>query len=52
MDDNLNGFIWVHLRSISLCLFSDLLSAIAMMVFSDKQRSQYLDPFAYGLAFQ
>ena len=51
MDDSLNGVMWVHLWSISFRLFKDLLSAIAIIVFSDKHRSQYLDPLEYGLAF-
>ena len=51
MDDNLNGVMWVHLWSISFRLFRDLLSAIAIMVFSDKHKSQNLDPLEYGLAF-
>ena len=49
--DSLNGVMWVHLWSISFRLFKDLLSAIAIMVFSDKHRSQNLDPLEYGLAF-
>ena len=51
IDDSLNGLICVHLWSISLRLFKDLLSAIAMMVFSDKHKSQNLEPLEYGLAF-
>ena len=48
---NLNGFMCLHLWSISLRLFNDLLLAIAMMVFSDKHKSQNLIPFWYGRAF-
>ena len=42
---NLYGFMWVHLRWISLRLFRDLSSAIAIIGFSDRHRSQYLIPF-------
>ena len=51
MVDNLYRFICVHLRRISFLLFNDLLSTMAMMVFSDKHKSQYRDPFFVGPGF-